>query len=417
MLPHLRRTGTPIRLATLCLIPLAAACGGAAAERPWIAEDISPLEPIAPVAEDGHVGAGYLRKPPGNGPFPAVVFIHGGAIQRPPGGLRTHILGPGVSRFLEAGYAVASITYRSRENPLTETELSLADVVAAIDLIRSRPYVDAGSVVINGCSGGGDLALRLAGLDDFPAVIVEEPATILMTHLVTAEVLAQYARGEVVDPVGMYENAGGSDVFRDRIARIESPILFIEGDLQNPNNTFNSEIFLAEMRAAGKALEVSTYAGDHCFAFDGAAESAQVAFEDTDGYIKARIATQAQAVDPSLVEYIPSDRPLEREPVDIAREALVDYVGDYRLPMGLAGLPAGINPTMSVALEGGQLTVEVREGSLGTIPLLAESETFFFSEQGFTMEFVRDDAGRVVGQFWEGLWVPRIERAEPFETN
>jgi hypothetical protein len=60
MPPRPRRTGTPIRLATLCLIPFAAACGGAAAERPWIAEEISPLEPIAPVAEDGDVGMGYL---------------------------------------------------------------------------------------------------------------------------------------------------------------------------------------------------------------------------------------------------------------------------------------------------------------------------------------------------------------------
>src|SRR5437879_4313423 len=45
---------------------------------PAISETVAPVESIAPIARDGHGGTGFLRKPPGAGPFPAVVLIHGG---------------------------------------------------------------------------------------------------------------------------------------------------------------------------------------------------------------------------------------------------------------------------------------------------------------------------------------------------
>src|SRR5262245_14521825 len=47
--------------------------------RPVISEEVAPLEAIAPTARDGHKGIGFQRKPPGKGPFPAVVLIHGGS--------------------------------------------------------------------------------------------------------------------------------------------------------------------------------------------------------------------------------------------------------------------------------------------------------------------------------------------------
>jgi acetyl esterase/lipase len=57
--------------------------------RPVVSEKASPLDPIAPVAHDGYRGQAFLRKPPGDGPFPAVVLIHGGLTTAPSGFLRT----------------------------------------------------------------------------------------------------------------------------------------------------------------------------------------------------------------------------------------------------------------------------------------------------------------------------------------
>jgi hypothetical protein len=43
--------------------------------QPAVSERLAPLESLAPVARDGHAGEGLLRKPPGDGPFPAVLVI------------------------------------------------------------------------------------------------------------------------------------------------------------------------------------------------------------------------------------------------------------------------------------------------------------------------------------------------------
>ena len=75
-------------LRTACLVgvavPLLAARQLPAADtvtRPLVSEEVAPLESIAPTASDGSRGEGYLRKPPGPGPFPAVVLIHGGIVR------------------------------------------------------------------------------------------------------------------------------------------------------------------------------------------------------------------------------------------------------------------------------------------------------------------------------------------------
>lgn len=123
--------------------------------RPLISEDVSPLESIAPLARDGHRGDGFLRKPPGAGPFPAVVVIHPGLVTFPTARLKTIALAAQPSRFLAAGYVVAVVTYRSRDvDP--QTTVSLADSLAAMDYVRKLSYVDPKSIVIYGCSGGGD---------------------------------------------------------------------------------------------------------------------------------------------------------------------------------------------------------------------------------------------------------------------
>ena len=82
--------------------------------RPLVSEDAAPLESIAPTAAR-HTRSGLPSQPPGPGPFPAVVLIHGGIVKWPSQQLREYALGTWTSRFLAAGYVVAAITYRSRD--------------------------------------------------------------------------------------------------------------------------------------------------------------------------------------------------------------------------------------------------------------------------------------------------------------
>jgi hypothetical protein len=79
--------------------------GQSAVTRPVVSERDCPLETIYPVAADGHHGLAVLRKPPGPGPFPAVVWFHGGLttfpLARLQGRVRDLATGP---RFPAAGY-------------------------------------------------------------------------------------------------------------------------------------------------------------------------------------------------------------------------------------------------------------------------------------------------------------------------
>jgi dipeptidyl aminopeptidase/acylaminoacyl peptidase len=149
---------------------------------PTVSEEVAPLERIAPTARDGTRGEGFLRKPPGPGPFPAAVLIHGGIRRETPAWRREYALGSWSSRFLAAGYVVAVITYRSRDVDLQSTD-SLEDVLAAIDYVRRLPYVDRNSIVVNGPSGGGDLALAVAAETDIAVIVPEEPASPVFTGI------------------------------------------------------------------------------------------------------------------------------------------------------------------------------------------------------------------------------------------
>src|SRR5262249_557161 len=115
------------------------------------------------------------------GPFPAVVLIHGGLTTLPSERLHEYALTSALpSRFLAAGYVVATITYRSRDIDL-QSRVSLDDSLAAVEHLQPLPFVHVASVGVYGCSGGGDLALAVAAEKPVAAIVAEEPATILFT--------------------------------------------------------------------------------------------------------------------------------------------------------------------------------------------------------------------------------------------
>lgn len=285
--------------------------------RPVVSEDASPIEPIAPVASDGHRGQGFLRKPPGAGPFPAVVVIHGGLVTRPPETLKDYTLtAPQPSRFLAAGYVVAVITYRSRDHD-PQSRVSRQDSLAAVDYLRQLPYIDPKSIVVFGCSGGGDLALEIAAATDVAAIVPEEPASVLLTGIFNKEFPKSGERHTPADaaPISAdpkrYYTAAHQEFTREKIGRIRCPILILQGD-QQPINRFNAAVLIPELKAAGKDLEVITFAGEpHCFAFNGSGPgtprpaAALKAFQDADAFFRRHLPTKPKPLDLSLVKLMP----------------------------------------------------------------------------------------------------------------
>ncbi|MGO9275381.1 MAG: alpha/beta hydrolase family protein [Terriglobia bacterium] len=119
---------------------------------------------------------GFLWKPAGNGPFPGVLWNHGS--EKLPGsqpalaGFHTahsyvffvpHRRGQGRSPgdYIQDQIEQAPAGQRAqRMVALQEAEVS--DVVAALDYLKSRPFVDSARIAISGCSYGGIQTL-LAG--------------------------------------------------------------------------------------------------------------------------------------------------------------------------------------------------------------------------------------------------------------
>ena len=271
---------------------------------PVISERTSPLEEIAPVARDGHRGTGILRKPPAGGPFPTVLMVHGGPITFQPGQLQDMVLNNALAlRFLAAGYVLAAITYRSRDQD-PQSPASLEDVLAAVDYLRRRPYVDAESIVVFGCSGGGDLALELAASTDVAAIVAEEPASIIFTGIFTTKFPKRGDRYTARDAEPISKNPKSHYMpehqkrTREKVARIRCPILILQGD-QHWLNRFNADVLIPELRSAGRTLEVKTFPDEpHCFAMMGRGSrgAALRAFRDADAFYRRHMRRTPRAI-------------------------------------------------------------------------------------------------------------------------
>jgi len=304
-----------------------------AVTRPVVSEKVCPLETIAPIAGDGHRGLAVLRKPPGAGPFPVVVWFHGGIATVPAPRLETTVRDLATpSRFLAAGYVVVAPTYRSRDVDLQTTD-SLADAVAAVECLRKLPFVERESIVVGGCSGGGDLALQVASRTSVCAVVAEEPASVLMSGVFNNSTPKQDERYTPEDGFFLMENgrryytAELQQSFRAKLAKLDAPILIVQGDVgEGPidpdgpsRNRFNADVLIPELRATGKQFEVKVFPEQaHCFCSASGAPrpggraapaswpaAALKAFQDIDAFCRRHVRAKPKGLAVPLVTYEP----------------------------------------------------------------------------------------------------------------
>jgi dienelactone hydrolase len=137
-----------------------------------------------------------LRVPPGDGPFPLVLFASGNG----GGGLEvvrdfTQNRSGTQEEFLRRGYAVAWLRYRAevdyaydrigklvedrRQNRqlLNRGPLEYEDVIDIAEAVKRLPEIDAARLFYMGMSHGGEMALKIASeYHGFRAMIASEPA-------------------------------------------------------------------------------------------------------------------------------------------------------------------------------------------------------------------------------------------------
>jgi carboxymethylenebutenolidase len=120
-------------------------------------------------ASDGRELHGFLWKPQGTGPFPAILWNHGS--EKLPGSQPVlakfytehsyvffvpHRRGQGRSPGDYIQDLVAQARPGERARRMVELQqVEVGDVIAGLNYLRSRPFVDPARVVISGCSYGG----------------------------------------------------------------------------------------------------------------------------------------------------------------------------------------------------------------------------------------------------------------------
>src|SRR5688572_30472094 len=275
---------------------------------PAVSEQACPAEVVTAEAKDGHKASAVVRKPPGKGPFPALVILHGGLNERNVERVKREAANqPTASRFLAAGYVTVEGVFRGRSDD-PQAKDAFLDCLAIIEHVRKMPEVDPKAVVVLGHSGGGSLALELAGETDLAAVAAGEPASILFTGMFNKATRRRDQRNRMMEDPKAFYTPELQKFTRDKIERIKCPVLIVHGD-QHPINKINHEIVIPELKRAGKTLEVILYPGQpHTFLFGqaGSPAATRKCFDDCHAFFRKHLPTQPAPLPDSVVKQVPA---------------------------------------------------------------------------------------------------------------
>jgi dipeptidyl aminopeptidase/acylaminoacyl peptidase len=196
-----------------------------------VSEADSPVQPTYVKTKDGLYVATAIRKPRGEGPFPAIIFFHGApggrGMEQLVGWSRGATAGPVWERFLKEGFVVAVADYRGGDwntanVPSTGANATaIDDGLAVIDFVKALPYVDGSRISLYGVSLGGNLVAYLVSkVPAIHAAVLGAPAPMwfLGIHVPTTGGHPDFSKA-TPDPA----------VAEANIAPIRTPVLILVG--------------------------------------------------------------------------------------------------------------------------------------------------------------------------------------------
>lgn len=182
---------------------------------------------------DGMKIYGYLYRPKGDGPFPAIVRVHGGVHGQ--ARLRNQ------DYFMDNGYIVLDVDYRGSEghgkdykNKLAMGEKEVDDVIAGGKYLQALPYVQKDKLAITGDSRGAYIT--------YSVLARSHPFKVAAAVSGFTDLVKQYEYEEEIAPnfMGMRALMKGSpytnaDKFKDLsplsfAGKINVPILILHGN-------------------------------------------------------------------------------------------------------------------------------------------------------------------------------------------
>jgi dipeptidyl aminopeptidase/acylaminoacyl peptidase len=205
----------------------------------------------------------WLCTPPGNGPFPLVVYAHGG-----PTDALTESYDPVAQAWVDAGYAWLGVNYRGSATFGEEFQVAIMgmlghrevdDLAAGATWAVEAGIADETRVIVSGAGYGGFLALQAAGKRPamWSAVVAESAITDWRVFYTLADSnLRAYHRalwGGTPDDMPEVHRTGSPISYVDAV---EAPVLLIQ-PLDDPRlPTGSDEAYIDAMQAAGRDLTV-----------------------------------------------------------------------------------------------------------------------------------------------------------------
>ena len=151
-----------------------------------VSEADSPVQQTYIRTKDGLYVAAAIRKPKGEGPFPAIIIFHGApggrGMEQLVGWSRGDHGGPVWERFLQEGFVVVVGDYRGGDwnavsSPSDTHVTSIDDGITVVDYVKGLAYVDRTRVSLYGVSLGGNLVMYLVSrVPDIHTAILGAPA-------------------------------------------------------------------------------------------------------------------------------------------------------------------------------------------------------------------------------------------------
>ncbi len=228
-----------------------------------ISEVDSPVQRAYIKSKDGIYIAAAIRKPKGQGRFPAIIMFHGA-----PGGRGIDQLvgwstgstgGPVWERFLREGYVVVVADYRGGDFNATSvpsttvTGTAIDDGLAVVDHVKALFYVDASRIHLYGVSLGGNLVLHLISkVPTIKAAVLGAPAPLWFLGI-TVPTGPPNAEWFALKP--------DPKITARNIAPVKTAILIIAG---TADRLLGMDIVLHDaLAAAGKSVRMEVYEGGY----------------------------------------------------------------------------------------------------------------------------------------------------------
>jgi len=242
--------------------------------------DLSPpgraYREIAFENRHGQTIHGFVVTPPGEGPFPTVLSIHGG-----PGYHHTDDFSPEVQAFVDEGFAVVLVNYRGSTGygrahreaihgniGFPESE----DTIAALDHVIAEGTADPARVCFSGWSWGGYLATLNAGInpDRWRAVFAGIPVgDYVAAHYECAPLLRSWdlatLGGSPVDLPELYHERNPMTY----VDRVRAPMLVIAGEHDSRCPIGQVMTYVVWLRAHDREVDVHLYPEGHHANNDG----------------------------------------------------------------------------------------------------------------------------------------------------